>query len=391
MSSDHTAIGQALGYAYQFERATYRLLEAENNVVSVGVEHVDDVSVHRTDGTSIREQDKSTIGSAHPVTDRSVALWKTISIWVDAVLADPSVIDTTEFHLVTNGTIALDSLAARIGAIKEDAEAEVMASELLAFAADLRDTLKPFAASVIALPQKELAKLIKRIHVFDNRAAAFGGAVQDLQSLRYLSEFQKLAVFNNAGAWVRRSILETACEGRPTIVDRIAFDREVTALLRRVAAAPLAIVFEPTASEIDPARYESYGFFQQLEWIDTDPDFVRDCVIHYVLAQATRIGWTDADGVSEGSLRAYEDDLKSRWKLQVRREAQKSFLSPVAQGAARLIETLSEDSVLDGQAMPKVITCGNYHALANFTKEASPELGWHPDFVNLAKRTGDAS
>jgi hypothetical protein len=27
--SVHTAVGQALGYVYQFERATYRLLEAD--------------------------------------------------------------------------------------------------------------------------------------------------------------------------------------------------------------------------------------------------------------------------------------------------------------------------------------------------------------------------
>ena len=38
-ASDHTALGQALGYVYQFERATFRLLESANNVVSVAVEH----------------------------------------------------------------------------------------------------------------------------------------------------------------------------------------------------------------------------------------------------------------------------------------------------------------------------------------------------------------
>ena len=60
----HTAVGQALGFVYQFERATYRLLAADENVVAIGVEHVDDVSVHHADGSSTREQDKATIRDA---------------------------------------------------------------------------------------------------------------------------------------------------------------------------------------------------------------------------------------------------------------------------------------------------------------------------------------
>ncbi len=133
--SEHTAVGQALGYAYQFDRATYRLLEADNAVVSVGLEHIDDVSVHRADSTSIREQNKATTNDdGRPLTDRSVAVWKTLAIWAEAVLADPGLLGSTEFHLVTNGEVAPDSLAARIHAAKSAIETEVVATELLTMA-----------------------------------------------------------------------------------------------------------------------------------------------------------------------------------------------------------------------------------------------------------------
>ena len=113
----HTAVGQALGYVYQFDRATYRLLEADGAVVSVGLEHIDDVSIHHADSTTIREQDKTTLTDAgRTLTDRSVALWKTLAIWADAVLNEPAVLDSTEFHLVTNGEVAASSLAGRINA-----------------------------------------------------------------------------------------------------------------------------------------------------------------------------------------------------------------------------------------------------------------------------------
>jgi hypothetical protein len=97
------------------------------------------------------------------------------------------------------------------------------------------------------------------------------------------------------------------------------------------------------------------------------------------------VKWTDADAVSEASLRAYEEDLKTRWKLHVRRQSQRSYPSAIAQGQERLTDTLSEDSVLDGQIMPKAITCGSFHALANFEAANEPQIGWHPDFEKLAK------
>jgi hypothetical protein len=384
--SEHTAVGQALGYVYQFERATYRLLESDSAVVSVGLEHIDDVSVHRVDST-IREQDKATtVDDGRPLTDRSVALWKTLAIWADAVLADPAILASTEFHLVTNGEVALDSLAARIHAAETAAEADSVASELLTMAPGLRQDLLPFSEKVRVLAHL-LSTFVRKVFVLDRVSATFGGDLEHLPSLRLLGSVQRTAVFDNAAGWVRRTVLEQTRQGKPTLLDRAAFDREIKALFRRVAVAPLAAVFEPDDSAIDPGNYRSHGFFQQLDWIDTDASFVRDCVIHYVQARVARVKWTDADAVSETSLRAYEEDLKTRWKLHVRRQAQRTYPSATAQGQERLTDTLSEDSILDGQIMPKAITCGNFHALANFEVATEPEIGWHPDFERLAKDT----
>lgn len=382
--SDHAALGQALGYVYQFERATYRLLEADKNVVQVGVEHVDDVSLLRADGTGIREQDKATIRDGRPLSDRSVAFWKTLAIWAVAVHRDPALLLSTEFHLVTNGAVAPNSLAARIHAATAAPETNSLAMELLTMAEGLRDDLQTFGAQVRAVPSGVLASLIGRIFVFDSVSVSFGGKLEELQSLRLLGNLQRMAVFDNAAGWVRRAVLTAAREGKPPLIDRAEFDREMRALFRRVAVAPLAIVFETQGVPVDPASYRSHGFFQQLEWVDTDSSFVRDCVIHFVQAQATRVRWTDADAVSETALLAYEDDLRSRWKLQVRKQSHRTFPTPVAQGQALLTETLSEDSALDGQVMPKAITCGSFHALANFDERTDPQVGWHPDFEKMA-------
>ncbi len=382
----HTAVGQALGYVYQFDRATYRLLEADGAVVSVGLEHIDDVSIHHADSTTIREQDKTTLTDAgRALTDRSVALWKTLAIWADSVMNEPAALDSTEFHLVTNGEVAAGSLAGRINAAKTTAEADSVAKELLTLAVDLRQDLQPFAEVIRALPLPLLARLVSRTYVLDRVSTSFGGNIAALPVLRLLGDLQRTAVFDNAAGWVRRTVLEQARQGKATLIDRVAFEREIKALFRRVAVAPLAAVFELGDVSVDPGNYRSHGFFQQLDWIDIDSGFVRDCVIHYVQARVARVKWTDADAVSETSLRAYEEDLKTRWKLHVRRQSQRTYPSTIAQGQDRLTETLSEDSVLDGQVMPKAITCGSFHALADFDETNEPEIGWHPEFGEMAK------
>jgi hypothetical protein len=383
----HSALGQALGYVYQFERATYRLLESDSAVVSVAVEAVDDVSVHRADGSGIYEQDKATIADGQMLADRSVALWKTISIWADAVLNDPDLLSSTEFHLVTTGTIGADSLAARINHAVAEPEATLLAREIRRIGKDLREDLQPFAIAIGKLRVDLLAGLIIKIVVMDNVSASYGGSLDDLQCLRLLSPVQRTAIFDGAAGWVRRSVLAAAREGMPTFIDRTAFNAELKGLFRRVAVAPLAAVFDTTTLNVDPANYEAYGFFQQLDWVDTDFDFVRDCVIHYAQAQAARVKWTDTDAVSEASLSVYEEDLQLCWKLQVQRQSQRTYSSPVIQGKECLIETLSCDSSLDGQQMPKAITCGNFHTLANFDARTDPKIGWHPNFKDKVKST----
>jgi hypothetical protein len=207
--SEHTAVGQALGYAYQFERATYRLLEADTYVVSVGLEHLDDVSVHRADLTTTREQDKATVNEGgRPLADRSVALWKTLALWAEAVLADPAVIGLTEFHLVTNGEVALDSLAARIHSATMEVDTDRVATELLGMAPGLRQDLQGFAASIQRVPHPLLSRLVGKIFILDRISASFGGSLDQLPSLRLLGALQRAAVFDNAAGWVRRTVLE---------------------------------------------------------------------------------------------------------------------------------------------------------------------------------------
>jgi hypothetical protein len=298
---------------------------------------------------------------------------------------DSAILSSTEFHLVTNGEVATNCLAARIHAAQTQTEKARVATELLTAAANLREGLQCFGEKVQAVPPALLSEFIGKVAVMDKVSAPFGGDLAQLPSLRLLGNLQRTAVFDGAVGWVRRTVLNKAMGGEPALISRAAFDHQIRALFRHVMVAPLTTVFERDGASVDPAHYSKYGFFQQLDWVDTDTDFVRDCVIHYVQARAARVKWTDTDTVSEASLQAYEEDLTARWKLRVQRQRQNNYPSPVARGQELLNDTLSEDSVLEGEMMPKAITCGNFHALANFDATSEPRIGWHPEFENMAK------
>jgi len=172
----HSAYGQALGYIYQFDRATYRLLSSGISVVAVGIEHVDDVSVHFEDGQTIREQDKlTTVAKYSPLSDNSIALWKTLHIWAEEFGANLSLLDITEFHLITNGKVSDESIASRLGRAIEMEDCIKIAEELTSKANNLRENLAGYGKTISNLSIESLARIISRIFVFDNVSPKFGG------------------------------------------------------------------------------------------------------------------------------------------------------------------------------------------------------------------------
>jgi hypothetical protein len=91
------AAGQYLGYSLQQLRLCHYLLSVPDGD-TVSLEYIDDVAVHRVDGTTLLEQAKSAL-TGNPVADRAVDLWKTFANWAD--LCSDGTVDpaTTTFRL----------------------------------------------------------------------------------------------------------------------------------------------------------------------------------------------------------------------------------------------------------------------------------------------------
>lgn len=91
------AAGQYLGYSLQQLRLCHHLLKAPDGD-TVSLEYLDDIAVHRSDGTLLLEQSKSAL-SGNPASDRAEDLWKSFANWADLCVSKTIDPKTTDFRL----------------------------------------------------------------------------------------------------------------------------------------------------------------------------------------------------------------------------------------------------------------------------------------------------
>ncbi|MES0214083.1 hypothetical protein NKL07_01280 [Mesorhizobium sp. C280B] len=123
-----SAPAQYLGFSLQQVRLCYYLLSVADGI-AVSLEHIDDVGVHRPDGTALFEQAKSTLSGKNPASNKSEELWKTFGNWADTCLdsnIDPS---TSEFRYYVSDTKA-GALLTAISKADSPAEAEKVLKKL---------------------------------------------------------------------------------------------------------------------------------------------------------------------------------------------------------------------------------------------------------------------
>ena len=381
------AAGSYRGFSVQATRLLHYLMVAAPPDV-VCLEVLDDVSVEKSDGTQTAEQDKS-YQSANPLADRSVAFWKTLRNWVDAVARGDFDPKRTQFIMYTPG--AKPGTLAKAVHEANDAVAVRDAINALAdvFAA-LREAdaeWRTHALVVTGARETSLPDIIRNLRI-EHRATNPHGTLRPLFTAKLISDEALEDTIKWSHGWVKERVDALLQIGQPARIIQSDFQN---GLLNYVKLHDRLVVLRSFAGTPDEDDLNSELAFRcyvrQLRIIDMDDVDVLAAINDYLRAAIDRTEWSNRGFINEAALETFQTELIAMW----RNKRNRAFLvnaerQPEHQGQLLYSECIEHQLALDGLNTPDAFLRGSLHALSE-----DREIGWHPNYGDVLDRSAGTS
>ncbi len=383
----HVVPGTAAGFIYQFERALYWLAQSPKGFV-VGIETDDDVAIQGSDGTSVLEQNKHSIQKgAKPFSDRSLDLWKTLSIWIQALVDGQVPPDKIRFLMVTNKSLT-DNLAKRIGNAITPKEIDTCIAELENIGKSPSETIKAHVKTVLNPTSRNFLKvLIKKCELYDASNSAAGAELQEkiiseLQIPEWCSAFSDSIVDELTG-WLKRCSIELWRQGKPAWIERNHFINQLHSILdyrKRKIKRERAENLIPVGDE-KVGEQKGRPFVKQIFLVTDDEDIVDSSIREFIRCNLEKIRLSQEGNLTDNDWKDFESKLHSRWKKIYSRIKRVKKIDPEEDVGFEIFTETTEDhrEILAGTQTEQIyLTAGTYHRLADAIK-----LGWHPRYKDL--------
>jgi C-terminal domain 7 of the ABC-three component (ABC-3C) systems len=376
-----TAPGPYLGFSLQPVRLCARLLSAYEGD-SVSTERMDDVAVHRANGTDLLEQDKSAL-SQNPVSDWAPDLWKTFANWLETtkrLQLDPANTDYVLYvvPVKTGATVAalhnartpdqVEAIVAKLRAsLAAKKPAPACAKDISAFL-----NAEPTLRAAIIVNFTLISQSDPLLEIRNHLASSVSPAVLD-------------DICGAAIGWVLKTADSQLRSGKRAVIAVSDFRVRLRAIIKRqdrdhvlnsVAAEP-----EPTAIDAEVRRRV---YIRQMELIECESDEKLRAASDFLRASTDRTHWSDRGLVDEQSLHEFDDRLERRWRSTKRSVSiQSTALSEAELGQLLMSECIKPaGDRLQGMDVPSHFPPGSVHALAD-----KLNIGWHPRFKDLLNNT----
>ncbi|MFT3991270.1 MAG: hypothetical protein QM680_07655 [Luteolibacter sp.] len=367
-----------------------KLLASAGSGAFVSLEVIDDVAVHGADGFVEMVQSKSAL-TANPIADRAIPLWKTLSNWASDL--GPQV----EFEKLA---LVMAVANPRDGAMAEMFNASRTLENAEAALAKVRETF----AEELAAPdtgKKDIGFFLKRffgvdelrqreiIRCFTLETAEVSPQVDFPKWFPFIPEAQLEDVIKQAQGWVKREAELLMEKGKPAILSRDDFHREMTAFIRKYRERAILRSFAPaTVSKDKTDELMPKLFVRQLEVIDAEFSDRLQAVSDYFRAACDRTHWGETAEIHPSSFDEFDDNLERAWlNLRRRCSLQNKGLDEAELGRVLYSSCCDHSATLEGQEVPNHFVPGTFHLLAE-----KPKIGWHPRFAEvLANETPSPS
>lgn len=377
--SKSAAAGQYLGFSLQQLRACFHLFSAPDGD-SVSLEYLDDVAVHRADGSLLLEQDKSAL-TGNPVADKAVDLWKTFANW--ATLCTDKTIDPakTDFRLfitpAKTGALVTEMSAAttpgacatvlaKIGKLVDPKKPDVgCASQVQHFLSAKPEICSAIIARFSLISEADALETVRQFV----RAGLPQAAVDDMTA---------------AAIGITRDRYDRMLrEGKTRKIDAVVFRRQFQAFTRTSNLSGYLLSKAPVPADelVATVVSDAPTFVRQLQAIEASSELLTTAVSDYLRTISDKVEWAEEGSVVAESFDELDSQLIRKYSL-VRDEVEDvhSGLSEPARGRRVYRECSKVELPLDGQSLPAHFIAGAFNDLAEGLR-----LGWHPSYATLFK------
>lgn len=388
------ASATAAGFTYQFQRALFRLVNATDSAICVGIETFDDIVELRTlaNGTveAVFEQDKLSTINQNNLQDSNSNVWKTVSNWLEQLDSLRKSSASLTFVFVTNQVIPDGSIVRQMAAAVSEDDCNKCIERIKEIANACEGDAQKYLAAVVGSSPVALAFLIKNIDLSDGESAAENLSTKSQTIERFQLEsslkpigdliYQSLLgyiVDECQKNWLQKKQAWFVVQG---IRDRLSQETTLRAVDRYLDREMFATDFQSYVR----SDKKNHLFLQQLVRINLDEEYITDELANYWAFYCERNRLIEEGTVLPTHWDNRESKLYHRWKI-INRDVRLSKDiedSEEARGLELFRHTISsnyKERLADKDTNHLYFTHGHYQHLAN-DDQHKYYIYWHAGF-----------
>lgn len=386
----HQATEQMVGYIYQVRYALKLLLKSPDEFAQISIEKFDDISFHKDDNPEVLIQLKHHVKNHGDLTDSSTDLWRTIKVWVDAVIDVPNIVDKTKFLIITTA-IAPEGTAAYYLKDADYRDEDVAYTRLSSVCETSENKAhKGFYSAFLQLGEDNAKKLLKNMIVIDNACNIVDVENEIRTEIRYacLPKYEVM-IFERLEGWWFKKAIDALCSEQPVFISQNQVRSFIVGTAQEYAPDNLPIdTFSIDEIDVEAISTEDRIFYEQLKLIGLGSKRIQICLRDYYRAFQQRANWIRNDLLYLNEMDKYEENLVDEWEhaFYAIQDKAEEYGDELSESDKRVMgkDLLSNIEEKDIRIRPKCsdafVMRGTYHMLSNKLK-----VGWHLEFLERLK------
>jgi hypothetical protein len=372
-------------YTLQVNHMLYELIDAgEGDVISI--EALDDIALHKIDGSIEVQQVKSVLSKNNPVSDRARDFWKTFYNWLIAVKTGELFLPKTKFKLFVTAD-RTDYIVEKFNSANtlEQAKQALNEAKVLIFGSDNQNNIphsyKEYVNFIFdSSNEEDISMIIVNFKYQHGNESYFEDLFNKFKKQLIPEEFLD-NIFIYCLGWIDKIVSQQLEENKPAYINQKEYRKELLACLRKYNQVAVLQAFssKPTEVEVENEIKKLSVYLQQLDFIDSDYSEKIEAVNDYLMSSVDRTMWAQKGLVHYSSFDEYERVLIRTWRhedkigkiINCDKEDQ-------IKGRLLYLNCIEKQIPLQGLQVPVHFTSGSFHTISN-----KKQIGWHPDYERL--------